>query len=118
MRLLEILCSRFRQDRRRERPKVFSVLDAAIEDLFHFRTPRIGNNTSISQRARAPFAPALKPAEDFSIGHQGRRLANQFLFRQFRNAMPILREAARINRAANFLARISRSPRSEEHTSE
>src|SRR5712692_9398254 len=82
MRLLEILCSRFRQDRRREWPEDYSVLDAAVEDLLHFLTPRISNNTSIAKRARAPFAPALKPAEDFSIGDQGRGLAHQFLFRQ------------------------------------
>ena len=45
------------------------MLDAAIQNVLHLSTARIGENAAIAERARSPFRRALKPAHDFSRGN-------------------------------------------------
>src|SRR5690349_6418 len=78
VRLLEILRRSLRKDGRRKRAKYFTVLDAAVENFLHFRTPRVGDDTAIAQRPRPPFGAALKPAEYLSIGDDRGAAARQF----------------------------------------
>src|SRR5258708_3078596 len=110
MRLLEIFRGVFREDRRRKRPKDFPVLDPAVQNFLHFRTARVGNDASIAQGAWTQFGAALKPTENFSIRDDRGGAARQFLFAQFGDGVAALRQAIRIDRAANFLACIARSP--------
>src|SRR5207253_6340409 len=94
---------------------IFAVLDAAVENVFYFRTPRVGDDAAIAQRPRTPFGAALKPAEYFSIGDDRSAAARQFFFGWFRDAIAISRETARVDGTADFFARIPRSPVSVIH---
>src|SRR4029077_7924090 len=69
VRFLKPFAACFRQNRRRERPKNFPMLDAPVQNLFHLCPPRIGHNASISERPRSPFCPPLKPSENFSFAN-------------------------------------------------
>ena len=80
VRLLEIFRRSFREDGRRKRAKYFTVLDSAVENVLHFRTPRVGDDAAIAQRPRPPFGAALKPPEYLSISDDGGAAARQFLF--------------------------------------
>src|ERR1700677_4898355 len=60
MSLLKKFARYFFQDRGRERPEYFTMLDAPVQNFFHFRTARIGEYAALPQRARAPFRAALK----------------------------------------------------------
>jgi hypothetical protein len=51
-----------------------------VQNVFHVGAARIGQNGSVSERAGAPFHPALKPADHFSIGNCLRGLPNGFFF--------------------------------------
>ena len=77
VRLLEKFAGGFFGDRGRKGAENLAVLDAAVENVLHFRAARIGQNAAIAQRARAPFRRALKPAHDFSVGDVARRSPRQ-----------------------------------------
>ena len=53
MRLLEIVPHVLFKNRRSERPKRLALLYALVESVFHIRPPRIDDNRTIAQRARA-----------------------------------------------------------------
>jgi hypothetical protein len=38
-----------------------------VDNVLHIGVPRITENASIPERARPPFEPILKPADDFSL---------------------------------------------------
>ena len=73
MRLAEIFSHRLFDDRRRKGAKCLAVLDAPVQNVFHLRPSRIGEDAAISERARAPLGGTLIPADDFSGGNVARR---------------------------------------------
>src|SRR5438046_1721774 len=115
VRLLKVFRSGLSKDGRRERPENLAVLDAAVENVLHFRAARIGDDAAIAQSPGAPLRAALKPAEYFSIGDDRGAATRQFFLGKFGDAIAILREAARINRTPDLFARISGSPVSVIH---
>ena len=58
----------FGKDARRERPKVFAVLDPAIEDGPRIGPAGIGKQRPVAERARSELHAALKPADDIAVG--------------------------------------------------
>src|SRR6202040_546487 len=91
------------------------VLNPAVEDFLHFRAARVGDDAAITKRAWTPFGPALKPAENFSIRDDRRGAAGQIYFGKFSDGIATLRQAIRIDCAANLFTRVSRSPVSVIH---
>src|ERR1700730_8257764 len=55
------------QDRRRERPESFPILDLKIQFFLHLRVPCVPQDAAITQSTRAEFHSPLKPANDISI---------------------------------------------------
>src|ERR1700723_2508595 len=110
MRLLEVFAGRFFEDRRREGPEGLAVFDAAIQNFFHFRPPRIGQNAALAQRARAPFDAALKPSQNFSLGDMPRGGLNERSFFQLADLNVVARTPEFFHRAANFLGIELRTP--------
>src|SRR5579863_1427560 len=81
------------------------MLDAAIQNVLHVGTPRIGDDAAIPQRARAPLGASLKPAENLSIGND-RSCALAYIFSvEFRHAKTVVSDRAGINRLTNFSMR-------------
>src|SRR5229473_789448 len=63
---VEKLAGSIHQYRRGKWPVWLAKLDLGINDVFHLRMARVGQNTSIAQRSRTPLGPALKPADYLS----------------------------------------------------
>src|SRR5262249_20036700 len=110
MRLLKPFAARFRQNRWRERPENFSMLDAPVQYLFHFRTPRIGHYTAVPQRPRPPLRPSLKPSEDFPLADDFCRPFHELLFVQLRNCVAALLKLPVLDRPSRLLNGKSWSP--------
>ena len=71
---------RFPQDGGRKRTERFPPFDSGIQNIFHIRPARIGQDRTVAQSARAPFHSPLKPADHFAVRDRLRRFAQQFLF--------------------------------------
>src|SRR5262245_1807115 len=104
MRLFEPFSGSFRQDRRRKGPENFAMLDAAIQDLFHFRPARIGHDAAISQRAWPPLRASLEPAEDFSVRNDRGGLPQQVFFGQFADRTAVFPHSRDLDSGANLVA--------------
>ena len=63
-------CARSGQHRRRERPPPFAKLYGVVHAFGHLRISRVGEDRSVSQRARSEFHSPLHPSDDFSCGQQ------------------------------------------------
>src|SRR5260370_6458350 len=50
-----------------------------VENGLHIRAPRITEDRTVAERARAPFHPPLKPAEDSTFGNRLRCATAEFL---------------------------------------
>src|SRR5437667_12298426 len=57
----------FAQYRRSERPKRFSSLDFAVENVLHIRSPRIAQDRTVAESAWPPFHAPLQPSYDLSL---------------------------------------------------
>ena len=69
---------------RRKGPKRFAPLDLAIQNVLHVRAARIAEDRAVAERARTPFHPPLKPADDLAFGDRRRRAPAEFsLVRDF-----------------------------------
>src|SRR5713226_6552662 len=55
---LEVLADALLEDGRREGPKSLAKLDFAVHLIAHGRTPRVGKDASVPERARAEFHAA------------------------------------------------------------
>ena len=66
--VLEIFMLMIGHDRRRERPEPLAMLDAGVENVLHVGQAGMRNDRAIAQRTRAPFHPALKPADHIAGG--------------------------------------------------
>ena len=51
-----------------KRAEAFTSFDLRIQDVLHVRAARITDNRAIAERARAPFEPALEPADNIPFG--------------------------------------------------
>src|SRR5215472_5127261 len=76
VRLFKIFPGGLGQDRRRKGAKALAVLDAPVENLFHFGTAGVRYDAAIPERARAPLGSSLKPAEDLAVGNDARSAAD------------------------------------------
>src|SRR6266404_9602110 len=72
--LFEPFRHRLTQNRWGKWAERFAPLDLLVQKPFHVRPARISQDGTIAEGARAPFHPALKPADDFSVGNGSRRL--------------------------------------------
>src|ERR1700722_16807182 len=104
MRFFEIVAGGFGEDGRRERTKDFAMFDAAIENFFHFRTTRIGNDAAITECARSPFGTALKPAQNFSIGNNLRSVAHKLRLGEFGDRITVTRKGTGIDGLTDVVA--------------
>src|ERR1700683_2181151 len=82
MRFLKVFAGGLFNDGRRERAKRLAVFYPPVQNVFHFRTARVGQNAAVSKGARPPFDGALKPSHDFSRGNVMRRQLQQRLLRE------------------------------------
>src|SRR5689334_5948242 len=76
---LEVLTRSFRKDRRAKWPEWFAMLDAAVQNILHFFTPRISEDAAVAERARSELHSALKPADDLGVGDLLCRPGNQIV---------------------------------------
>ncbi len=109
MRFLEKLAGSFFRNRGCEWTKRFAVLDAPVQDVFHFGAARVGQDAAIAQRARSPFRRALEPADNFSVGNMPRGRTHEFGFVELRN-LHFVRRAHAIDHGANLGGRKLRPP--------
>jgi hypothetical protein len=65
----EIVVQRFDGDRWCKRAKLFTELDAGIDDVAHVPPPWIREDAPIAQRASTPFHPSLEPSDHSSVGN-------------------------------------------------
>src|ERR1700686_2153276 len=86
------------------------MLDAAIQNFFHFLPARVGDDAAIAEGPRAPFGTLLKPAENFSIGVNLRRVAHEVGLRELGHGITVARKGAGIDRVTHLVARIARTP--------
>src|SRR5690348_3305396 len=86
------------------------MFHAAIEDLLHFRSSRIDDDTAVSERAGSPFGASLVPAHDFSFGDEVSRLFHQFTFIAFNNIEIRGADAGALHCLAHLRIRVARSP--------
>src|SRR3984957_4690767 len=110
MGLLKKFSRRLFQYGRSEGPEYFTVLDASIQDFFHFRTAGIGQNAALPQGTRAPFRTALKPTENFPFGNVTRGGLNQRILVELIDLDFIAGALIFFDGAANVLGRGLRSP--------
>ncbi len=94
MGFFEIFAGGLREDGRCEGAEDFAVLDAAIQNFFHFRAARIGDDAAIAEGARSPFGAALKPAENFPVGDDLRGAAHEVGLGEFRDGITVMRDSA------------------------
>src|ERR1700736_892157 len=97
MRFFEIFAGGFGEDGRREGTEDFAMLDAAIQNFFHFRTTGIGDDAAIAEGPRSPFGTVLKPAENFSIGNNLRSVAHEVRLSEFGDGITVTRKGAGID---------------------
>src|ERR1700730_7632337 len=97
MRFFKIFPGGFGEDGGREGTKDFAVLDAAIQNFFHFRTTRIGDNAAIAERPRSPLGTVLEPTEDFSISNNLRGFAHEVRLSEFSDRITVTRKGAGID---------------------
>src|ERR1700722_12395747 len=93
-----------------EGPEYFPVLDAPIQDFFHFRAAGIGQNAALPQGPRAPFRTALKPAQNFPFGNMTRGGLHQGILVELIDLDSIASALIFFDGAANVLGRGLRSP--------
>src|SRR5258707_1053912 len=110
MGFIKPLAGFFGEDGGGEGAEDFAVLDAAVENFFHFRAARVGDDAAVAKRAGAPFGAALIPAEDFSFGDDGGGAAQEFFFLKFGDGVAALRNTAGLYGGANFFGRIGGAP--------
>jgi hypothetical protein len=110
IRALEIFAHGFFENRRRKGPKRLAVLNAPVENLFHFGPSRIGKNASVAKRPWTPFDATLKPANHFAGGDVISGCSKQFLFAKFLDALTLIRRANAVNRTSNLLRGEFRPP--------
>src|SRR4030095_12787465 len=55
------------ENNRSEWPKGLAKLDLGVDDVFHLRSTRIGQDAAVAEGARAPFEPSLEPADHFLV---------------------------------------------------
>src|SRR5229473_584304 len=115
MRSCEPLTRSFRENGGRERPEDFAVLDSLVQNFFHLRAPRIGDDTPVAERSRTPFGASLKPPENFPVGDNRGSSADQVFFWQFGDRTASLRDTARADSVANLRVREARTPVSVIH---
>src|SRR5580704_15734782 len=110
MGFFEPLAGFFREDRGREGAEDFPVLDASVQNFFHFGAARVGDDAAVAERAGAPFGAALIPAENFSFGDDAGGAAEEFFFREFGDGVAALRDGAAFDGCTDLLGRIAGPP--------
>src|ERR1700733_355478 len=76
---LEIIAHLLRKNRRTERPERLTILDTAVENLFHILAARVRKDASVPQSARPKLHTTLKPTDDLPLGNRLHCAANQVL---------------------------------------
>src|SRR5580704_12989295 len=104
MSFLEKFAGSFFQNRGSKWPEYLTMLDPAIQNVFHFRPARVGKNASLPQRARAPFNASLKPAQYFSVSDMFRCGDEQGFFVHVHDACVISLSMKRVDRLHNTRA--------------
>src|ERR1700737_1262163 len=104
MRFFEVITSGFSKDGRREGTEDLAMLNSAIQNFFHFRPPRVGDDAAIAERPRSPFRAVLKPAENFSIGDDLRSVAHEVRLSEFGDGITVARKGAGIDRVTHLVA--------------
>ena len=66
--MIEVIAHALFQNRRGEGAERLAMLDAAVQDVFHLRPPRIGHDASVAQGARSELQPSLKPSYNLAVG--------------------------------------------------
>src|SRR6476620_5355173 len=79
----EIFVHCFLETRCRKGTKLLAKFDASVDQLQHVRTPRVSEDAAIAECSRTPLHPALKPADDVSLGDESRRFIEQLALGKF-----------------------------------
>src|SRR5262249_24691288 len=66
-RLIEVIAYALLQNRRREGAERLTMLDAAIQNVFHLGPPRIGHDAPIAQGAWPELHSPLKPSDNLAV---------------------------------------------------
>src|SRR5262245_8697652 len=82
VRMVEVIANALLQYRRREGTERLTMLDAAIQNVFHLRPPRIGHDTSIAQGPRSELHPSLKPSRNLAVRYPPGRLTSELFITQ------------------------------------
>src|ERR1700684_2294993 len=85
MSALEIFARGFLQNRGSEWAEHLAMLDALIQNIFHFGPAWVGQNATVAERARTPFRAALVPAKNFAVSQFAGCCVNRGIFLQFLN---------------------------------
>src|ERR1700722_13048642 len=93
-----------------EGPEYFPVLDAPVQDFFHFRTAGIGQNAELPQGPGAPLRAGLKPAQNFPFGNMTRGGLHQGILVELIDLDFIAGTLIFFDGASNVLGRGLRSP--------
>src|SRR5580704_1214813 len=86
------------------------MLDALIQNIFHFGAAWIGQDAAVAERARSPLRAALIPAKNFAVSQFARCCVDHTVFIQFLNFDSIVPRSALGDRARNLRSRKSRAP--------
>src|SRR5215510_5029579 len=67
MRLIEVIANAFRQYRRREWTEGLTMLDTAVQNVFHLGAPGVSQDAASAKRARSELHSSLKPSDYLAI---------------------------------------------------
>ena len=113
--MIEVIAHALFQNRRGEGAERLAMLDAAVQDVFHLRPPRIGHDASVAQGARSELQPSLKPSYNLAVGDPRRRLACDLFIAQFHDPVSGIRNFFTVQSLTDLLVRKLRSPISVVH---
>src|SRR5258708_7927344 len=112
MGFIKPLAGFFGEDGGGEGAEDFAVLDAAVQNFFHFGAARVGDDAAVAERAGAPFGAALIPAEDFSFGDDGGGAAQGVFFRELGERGAASRDGAGLDCGGGFFWMMERAAES------